>query len=197
MMFDILYTVSLALQVIYFLLVSILEVVDTVPFLKQMTSLRKQADNIRKHLFVSLVFPITLCAGVTFWIVYAYDREQIYPSGLDKIIQPWINHSIHTIPPVLVFIHMFLADLTGISTPLCLKLLLCFNVLYSTCFIWSGLVYGNWIYLICQAMGAKKLAIVLSVCNLSTGIYFAIGRLLPSYIKSINKHKENNTRKVK
>ncbi|XP_075209754.1 androgen-dependent TFPI-regulating protein-like [Lycorma delicatula] len=188
---------SVVLQVAYFLLVSILELVDSVYSMTQMASLKKQVEIIRKYFFISLVFPITLCADVTFWTVYAYDKERLYPSAVDKIIDPWLNHGIHTIPSVLVFIHVFIADFSGINTKLCLKLLLSFDIIYSACFVWSGLVNENWVYLIFETMSVEKITLCVLICNLSTGFYFAVARLLSSYKKRIKEHGKRTIKKIK
>jgi hypothetical protein len=29
---------------------------------------------------------------LTFWGIYAVDRELVYPKALDKLIPPWLNH---------------------------------------------------------------------------------------------------------
>ena len=29
---------------------------------------------------------------MTFWGIYAVDRELVYPKALDKLIPPWLNH---------------------------------------------------------------------------------------------------------
>ncbi|XP_050773769.1 uncharacterized protein LOC127031078 isoform X2 [Gopherus flavomarginatus] len=33
--------------------------------------------------------------AVTFWTLYAYDRELVYPKELDEINPPWLNHTMH------------------------------------------------------------------------------------------------------
>lgn len=38
--------------------------------------------------------------------MYFLDRELIYPSKLDEVYPPWINHAMHTYPPFLALIYL-------------------------------------------------------------------------------------------
>ncbi|XP_032638511.1 androgen-induced gene 1 protein-like isoform X5 [Chelonoidis abingdonii] len=48
----------------------------------------------RDFIFSVLVFPVGLFVAVTFWTLYAYDRELVYPKELDEINPPWLNHTM-------------------------------------------------------------------------------------------------------
>ncbi|XP_050773768.1 uncharacterized protein LOC127031078 isoform X1 [Gopherus flavomarginatus] len=50
----------------------------------------------RDFIFSVLVFPVGLFVAVTFWTLYAYDRELVYPKELDEINPPWLNHTMTT-----------------------------------------------------------------------------------------------------
>lgn len=51
--------------------------------------------------FYSFVFQFV---SVTFWLLYAYDRETVYPKIIDSYIPFWQNHGMHTtILPLLLF----------------------------------------------------------------------------------------------
>ncbi|XP_054877745.1 androgen-dependent TFPI-regulating protein isoform X2 [Poeciliopsis prolifica] len=54
-------------------------------------------------LFSVFAFPVGTFVVVLFWLVFAYDRELIYPATLDDFFPPWSNHAMHTLVlPVLL-----------------------------------------------------------------------------------------------
>ncbi|XP_041114379.1 androgen-dependent TFPI-regulating protein-like, partial [Polyodon spathula] len=72
-----------------------------------------------------------LCGPVlSFWLLYAHDRELVYPKPLDDIIPQWLNHAMHTgiLPLLLVELyiipHHFTSQRNGILGLTLLKTLL-------------------------------------------------------------------------
>ncbi|XP_044922227.1 androgen-induced gene 1 protein isoform X6 [Mustela putorius furo] len=49
---------------------------------------------------------IDLFVVAVFWIIYAYDREMIYPKLLDNFIPGWLNHGMHTTVLPFILIEM-------------------------------------------------------------------------------------------
>ncbi|MEE6514163.1 hypothetical protein FKM82_022166 [Ascaphus truei] len=49
---------------------------------------------LRDFTFCVLAFPIGVFVVTSFWSIYAYDRELIYPAVLDSLIPQWLNHSM-------------------------------------------------------------------------------------------------------
>ncbi|XP_017080111.1 androgen-induced gene 1 protein [Drosophila eugracilis] len=68
----------------------------------RMGSLRK----LRDYMFATLVIPLALTVGLTFWTLYGIDRESIYPSLLDFIYPNWLNHTMHTFVVVYAFVEL-------------------------------------------------------------------------------------------
>ncbi|XP_045365556.1 androgen-dependent TFPI-regulating protein isoform X2 [Camelus bactrianus] len=50
----------------------------------------------RDLLFTTLVFPISTFVFLSFWSLFLYDRELVYPKALDDIFPVWLNHALHT-----------------------------------------------------------------------------------------------------
>uniref|UniRef100_A0A8C9KHK0 Androgen dependent TFPI regulating protein n=1 Tax=Panthera tigris altaica TaxID=74533 RepID=A0A8C9KHK0_PANTA len=50
----------------------------------------------RDLLFTTLAFPISTFVFLSFWILFLYDRELVYPKALDGIFPEWLNHAMHT-----------------------------------------------------------------------------------------------------
>ncbi|KYO42020.1 androgen-induced 1 protein-like [Alligator mississippiensis] len=58
---------------------------------------------LKDFIFSVLVFPVGLFVAITFWTLYAYDRELVYPKELDEVNPSWLNHTMHTtILPLLL-----------------------------------------------------------------------------------------------
>uniref|UniRef100_A0A670XNY4 Androgen dependent TFPI regulating protein n=1 Tax=Pseudonaja textilis TaxID=8673 RepID=A0A670XNY4_PSETE len=45
-------------------------------------------------IFSSLVFPLSTFVFATFWSMYLYDRDLLYPKYMDSIIPGWVNHGM-------------------------------------------------------------------------------------------------------
>lgn len=48
----------------------------------------------RDLLFTTLAFPISTFVFLSFWILFLYDRELVYPKALDNIFPVWLNHGM-------------------------------------------------------------------------------------------------------
>ncbi|XP_036270689.1 androgen-induced gene 1 protein isoform X10 [Pipistrellus kuhlii] len=62
---------------------------------EQERQLRKLIS-LRDWILAVLAFPVGVFVVVVFWIIYAYDREMIYPKLLDNFIPGWLNHGMST-----------------------------------------------------------------------------------------------------
>uniref|UniRef100_A0A8C3QKP4 Androgen dependent TFPI regulating protein n=1 Tax=Cyanoderma ruficeps TaxID=181631 RepID=A0A8C3QKP4_9PASS len=60
----------------------------------------------RDLLFSVLAFPVSTFVCISFWTLYTYNRELVYPKSLDGVIPLWLNHAMVTnflsIEPVLI-----------------------------------------------------------------------------------------------
>ncbi|XP_069585030.1 androgen-dependent TFPI-regulating protein isoform X2 [Ranitomeya imitator] len=56
----------------------------------------KHITYCRDLLFSVLAFPAATFVFLSFWALYSYDRQLVYPEGLDKVIPQWLNHAVHS-----------------------------------------------------------------------------------------------------
>ncbi|XP_022207602.2 androgen-dependent TFPI-regulating protein [Nilaparvata lugens] len=182
-------------QLVYFTFVIILDYTD-ITSEKSRSPWKNCLETFRKHFFMAIVFPTTLLIGLTFWTFFIYDRELIYPEVLDREVPFVLNHCCHTIPPILVFIHLFLADQSDINSTVCIVLISIMELLYTVCFIWSGIMYGNWIYLMYDTMRADKIASIFVICYITTCLSFVFGRKLSTTLSRINYEVKIGKRKI-
>ncbi|XP_053961023.1 androgen-induced gene 1 protein isoform X1 [Anastrepha ludens] len=70
----------------------------------------KHTPTIRKvkdYLMSTLAFPVALNVGITFWSLYAIDRELVFPRVLDAVFPSWLNHVLHTNIVVFIILELF------------------------------------------------------------------------------------------
>ncbi|XP_047626014.1 androgen-induced gene 1 protein isoform X3 [Phacochoerus africanus] len=58
----------------------------------------KKLISLRDWMLAVLAFPVGVFVVAVFWIIYAYDREMIYPKLLDNFIPGWLNHGMFMVP---------------------------------------------------------------------------------------------------
>ncbi|CAF1339982.1 unnamed protein product [Adineta ricciae] len=68
--------------------------------LEKQTKLQK----LRDFLFAGVVFPIGTFVCISFWGLYHFDRKLIFPEALDKLVSPLLNHVMHTLPGVAIWL---------------------------------------------------------------------------------------------
>lgn len=56
--------------------------------------LDKHTDHVCEILIVNVDMFLPQFVAVTFWSIYVYDRELVYPKELDNINPTWLNHSM-------------------------------------------------------------------------------------------------------
>jgi len=65
-----------------------------------------QLENFRNYLLYSLNNPLTFGTAVFYWFFHLYDRELIFPIKVEGVIPQMLPHHFHTIPPILLLIHL-------------------------------------------------------------------------------------------
>lgn len=146
------------IQIIYFILCTLNAL--------QLYLSKKEKDTIRKldvicnTLYTSLAFPLGSLVVVSFWLIYAIDRELIYPSRLDSLIPIWLNHVMHTLPLVACLIEMALVNH---NYPRFVK-----GVLLS---VMIGIAYLVWIFYIAFTTGFWVYEMLNVMDSLSKGLF--------------------------
>ncbi|KAK5612334.1 Androgen-induced protein 1 protein [Crenichthys baileyi] len=56
----------------------------------------KKLIGLRDWMMAVLAFPVGAFVVFTFWTLYLYDRELVYPKLLDNFIPQWLNHGMRT-----------------------------------------------------------------------------------------------------
>ncbi|XP_073826634.1 androgen-induced gene 1 protein-like isoform X4 [Musca autumnalis] len=121
---------------------------------------------IKDYMMTTFAFPIALNVGITFWGLYAVDRELVFPRVLDAVFPSWLNHIMHTNIVVFIVLEMFISFRSYPSRFKGLAGLSAFMLAY---LVWLHVIKhysGVWVYP------------VLEVLQLPQRIVFFIGSLV-------------------
>lgn len=167
------------LQATFFTISAINDVIGTnenYPRNQSIPFIRKLKDGI----LTCLAFPLSMFVGLTFWGLYAVDRELILPKAIDPFLPSWLNHAMHTNIMIFILIEMFISFRKYPSRKFSLTVLTGFLLAY---LIWIHYIHaksGLWVYPI------------LNVLNLPLRIVFFAGLLGLCVILYIVGEKLNN-----
>ena len=110
------------------------------------SSFKKTMTKLSDIAFTVMAFPLAWFIVLTFWGIYAYDRQLVYPVHFDKVVPTWLNHFWHTTIGVFVLFEVMLVyhrfPKSGLAA--------CISFIFNTAYIaWVGWIYGQtkfWVY---------------------------------------------------
>ncbi|XP_039952511.1 androgen-induced gene 1 protein isoform X2 [Bactrocera neohumeralis] len=140
---------SLIIQTIYYVISLINDFVGTNEVAPKRTpTIRKVKD----YLMSAFAFPVALNVGITFWTLYAIDRELVLPRVLDPVFPSWLNHVLHTNVVVFMVLELFTSFRAYPKRSRGLAGLSAFTVSY---LIWLHVVKhysGFWVYPVLEVL---------------------------------------------
>lgn len=111
--------------------------------------------------------------GLTFWIIYAIDRELVLPRAVDPYFPSWLNHVMHTNIMLFVLIEFVTTFRRYPSRQKGCTILGVFMVTYLT---WMLTIYkfsGFWVYPILDVLNwPLRLVFFVALLGLAQGLYF-------------------------
>ncbi|XP_055988508.1 androgen-dependent TFPI-regulating protein [Sorex fumeus] len=113
---------------------------------------------LRDRLFTTLVFPISTFVFLTFWIIFLYDRELIYPKDLDNVFPVWLNHAMHTLILPLSFVEIFQRPHSYLSKKKGLSFLSVACLSYMGRITWLYSKTGTWVYPVFSKLSPLSIA---------------------------------------
>ncbi|XP_016336759.1 androgen dependent TFPI regulating protein 1 isoform X2 [Sinocyclocheilus anshuiensis] len=121
---------------------------------------------------------INLFVFISFWTLYTYDRELVYPKLLDEIIPIWLNHAMHTVIMPLLLLQMFLQNHRYPSRTKGIFSLALFAALYLSWVLWVHHASGIWVYPIMARLSPVGLCVFLGGASLSMAPLYLLGEKL-------------------
>lgn len=166
---------NLVLQLTYFSFGLINDFSGTSSLIKRE---RAYLQQVRDFLFGSLAFPLALFVGITFWGIWAVDRELVFPAALDAFFPSWLNHLMHTSIIPFTFIEMLVVPkmypsrgsaLTGLAALMLGYLAWVFFIAFKTNF---------WVYPILAVLDWNYRLLFIASLTVFSSILYIIGEKL-------------------
>nr|XP_003223614.1 PREDICTED: androgen-dependent TFPI-regulating protein [Anolis carolinensis] len=112
----------------------------------------------RDLLFGGLAFPLSMFVFTSFWMLYSYDRELVYPKSLDLVFPVWMNHAMHTAIFPLTMLDLFSTPRRYPSKGKGLSLLGIGGFSYLCWVLWIYSVTGKWVYPVFEVLSPLAIA---------------------------------------
>ncbi|KAL0894458.1 hypothetical protein ABMA27_013054 [Loxostege sticticalis] len=141
----------------------------------------------KDHIF-SLAFPVALNVTITFWTVYFYKKELVFPDYVANVVPFWGNMVLHVTNSVFILIEVFVSRITYPTRPVGLALALVFNVSYLYCLVTLRLRTGAWIYPLLELFDVPTTAVCFVITMLLGLSLYVLGEKLSSVpnVKQVN-----------
>ena len=160
-------------QLFYFSIQFVTDVVPKSPF-------RRVATKCSDIFFSTIAFPLAWFVVLTFWAIYAYDRQLVYPEAFDKAVPQWLNHFWHTTVGVFVLFEMLLVFHRYPRNGLAASIVFVYDIIYIA---WIGLIYGQtkfWVYPIIAVLPPPFLLLFFASSIFFTFGLFVAGKFISS-----------------
>lgn len=134
---------------------------------------KRYLQKFSDFVFTGIAFPLSAFVAITFWGLYAVDRELVYPAVLDKAVPLYLNHFWHSTIILWAVFEMYLFHHRFPSTPLAAVNAFIYGTLYIG---WVACIYLQtnwWVYPFMAVLPPPILAIFFAVC-----MFFCFGLFL-------------------
>uniref|UniRef100_A0A7M4E1K5 Androgen dependent TFPI regulating protein n=1 Tax=Crocodylus porosus TaxID=8502 RepID=A0A7M4E1K5_CROPO len=118
---------------------------DVLRLIKKLRTV-KYVISCRDLLFSVGAFPVATFVFISFWTLYTYNRELVYPKSLDGIIPMWLNHAVHTAIVVLALLEMIVTPHHYPPKKKGLTLLGFVSIAYISWVLWIYWATKQWVY---------------------------------------------------
>ncbi|KAL1464390.1 hypothetical protein WDU94_004041 [Cyamophila willieti] len=151
--------------------------------------------------FLSVVLPLSLFVCNTFWYVFFTTRDLIYPKIIEGMIPNWYNHTIHTVPILVVFLHVLLVEHKTTPLPMSTSMLIqcTFHAMYLSMLLIIRYMDGVWLYKFLGYYAASRSSQIISTilfCFVSPTLYVLMGYKahagVQKIVSKVNNKKNNS-----
>ncbi|XP_027456684.1 androgen-dependent TFPI-regulating protein isoform X2 [Callorhinus ursinus] len=121
---------------------------------------------------------LNLFVFLSFWILFLYDRELVYPKALDGIFPVWLNHAMHTsilpftLAEVILRPHCYPQRKKGLT------LLALASLAYISRVLWIYSETGTWVYPVFAKLSPVGLTAFFSLSYIFNASIYLLGEKL-------------------
>ncbi|CAG2175054.1 unnamed protein product [Oppiella nova] len=163
-----------------------------------------QIARLRDIVFNSLALPVGIFVVISFWGIYAVDRELIFPTGIEKWYPVWLNHTTHTIVlPVLLLESYLVCHQSASRGPRTSypHLLLIVVIAYLLWTLFIAMQTGHWVYGILEVLNwPSRGAFFAGSASLIMSFFYVGSYINTTFwgtVPTAKAKSDNNRRKVK
>ncbi|XP_061115206.1 androgen dependent TFPI regulating protein 1 [Conger conger] len=167
--------INLVLQTVFF---GFCFLTDVIQMLLAPKRVPLRLVKIRDAVFTILVFPVGMFVVMSFWSLYVFDRELVYPKFFDDIIPTWLNHALHTVIFPLLLIQLCLQHHQYHSRAKGILGLALFAMLYLSWVLWVHHASGIWVYPIMAKLSPGGLVLFFTGAGLTMAPLYLLGERL-------------------
>lgn len=182
------------IQTAYFTLALLNDIIgNNEPSPSEKPLIRKVKDTV----FSALAFPLAIFVGVSFWGIYAVDRELILPRSMDAYFPLWLNHVMHTNIVVFILIELLTSFRMYPKRKVGLSILSSFMVCY---LVWVHVIYFNtgiWVYPILNVLNWPIRVCFYIFCLILACVAYSLGETVNKAVWSTEVEKTVRSGKKK
>ncbi|KAA0706717.1 Androgen-induced gene 1 protein [Triplophysa tibetana] len=189
--------INLVMQTVFFGLCVLLDLIHVLLPVKQTRSgVPVILTTARDFYFTVLCFPVGTFVFASFWTLYTYNRELVYPKFLDEIIPIWLNHALHTVIMPLLLVQMYLQNHKYPTRTKAIGALGLFAILYLSWVLWVHHASGIWVYPIMAHLSPVGLCLFLGVASLTMAPLYLLGEEISRMIWSTTGDHQKKKKKM-
>ncbi|CAG7726711.1 unnamed protein product [Allacma fusca] len=138
---------------------------------KKQTKLQRYRD----FTYASLIFPVGFFVSLSFWGLYLFDRQLVYPDVMDEFIPSLFNHAVHTGPAVSILVESFLIPKIYPKRATSLLTTVIFVTVYIFWILWVAFISDVWVYPILAVLKTPARILFIAGCAFIFAGMYLIG----------------------
>ncbi|XP_076438077.1 androgen-induced gene 1 protein-like [Babylonia areolata] len=143
---------------------------------------RSGLQRFRDIVHSALAFPVGMFVVMTFWGLYAVDRELVYPRELDGIIPMWLNHVMHTTVLPILLVEKCLVYHHHPRRHNGIFLLSAFALIYLAWILWIAYAADLWVYPVLRLMQNWERAVFILFLLMFFISIYVLGEALTKFL---------------
>lgn len=149
-----------------------------VDFAKSSPGHHEKLVQLRDKMYASIALPYSMFVAAVFWVLFAINRDYIYPKILETIIPSWLNHVSHTVILPMLLIETSLSKHHHPPRKAGFALTLSFGAIYILWVLYLALVMDIWPYPILEILGWGLRVVFFVSCFLILCALYLIGETI-------------------
>lgn len=142
------------------------------------SSTRRSLQKLCDVFFTTVAAPTSFFIVLTFWSIWAHDRNLVYPERFDLVVPQYMNHFWHTTIAVWVVFESLLCfhRYPSIGVAACINFVI--NAAYLSWIVWVFLQTDFWVYPILKVLPLHYMAVFCGGCMFLSLILYFVGKAI-------------------